>query len=85
MYVEAVVTAGVAGLAGMASLTNRLHTRINHIYDRLADFDRRVDGIELRIAEKYVSKSDLSAIIKSVEDHMIRIENKLDQLTLTKQ
>ena len=84
MYVEAAVTAVLAALAGMASVTNRLHTRINHVYDRLAEMDRRVDGIELRIAEKYVSKADLAAIIKSVEDHMIRIENKLDQLTLTK-
>lgn len=85
MYIEAAVTAVLAALAGMASITNRLHTRINHVHDRLSEMDRRVDGIELRIAEKYVSKADLAAIIKSVEDHMIRIENKLDQLTLTKQ
>tara|TARA_R100000329_G_scaffold72165_1_gene62828 strand:- start:1232 stop:1489 length:258 start_codon:yes stop_codon:yes gene_type:complete len=82
MYVEAAVTATLAAVAGMASITNRLHTRINHLYDRLSEMDRRVDGIELRIAEKYVSKADLAAIIKSMEDHMIRIENKLDQLTL---
>tara|TARA_B100002052_G_scaffold216251_1_gene198225 strand:- start:470 stop:721 length:252 start_codon:yes stop_codon:yes gene_type:complete len=82
--VEAAVTAALAAAAGVATLTNRLHTRINHLYDRLADHDRRVDGIELRIAEKYVSKADLAAIIKSMEDHMIRIENKLDQLTLIK-
>jgi hypothetical protein len=82
MYVEAAVTATLAAFAGMASITNRLHTRINHVYDRLAEMDRRVDGIELRIAEKYVSKADLAAILKSMEDHMIRIENKLDQLTL---
>lgn len=82
--VEAAVTAALAAAAGVAGLTNRLHTRINHLYDRLADHDRRVDGIELRIAEKYVSKADLAAIIKSMEDHMIRIENKLDQLTLIK-
>tara|TARA_A100001201_G_C4000969_1_gene174561 strand:- start:22 stop:279 length:258 start_codon:yes stop_codon:yes gene_type:complete len=82
MYVEAAVTATLAAVAGMASITNRLHTRINHLYDRLSEMDRRVDGIELRIAEKYVSKADLAAIIKSMEDHMVRIENKLDQLTL---
>ena len=82
--VEAAVTAALAAAAGVAALTNRLHSRINHLYDRLADHDRRVDGIELRIAEKYVSKADLAAIIKSMEDHMVRIENKLDQLTLVK-
>ena len=82
MYIEAAVTATLAALAGMASITNRLHNRINHVHDRLSEMDRRVDGVELRIAEKYVPKTDLAAIIKSVEDHMIRIENKLDQLTL---
>ena len=82
--IEAAVTATLAAVAGVAALTNRLHARINHLYDRLADHDRRVDGIELRIAEKYVSKADLAAIIKSMEDHMVRIENKLDKLTLIK-
>jgi len=82
--VEAAVTAALAVVAGVATLTNKLHSRINHLHDRLLDMDRRVDGIELRIAEKYVSKADLAAIIKSMEDHMIRIENKLDQLTLSK-
>lgn len=80
--VEAAVTAALAAAAGVAALTNRLHSRINHLHDRFLDMDRRVDGVELRIAEKYVSKADLAAIIKSMEDHMIRIENKLDQLTL---
>ena len=82
--IEAAVTVTFGAIAGVAALTNRLHTRINHLNDRLLDMDRRVDGIELRIAEKYVSKADLAAIIKSMEDHMIRIENKLDQIALTK-
>lgn len=82
--IEAAVTVTFGAIAGVAALTNRLHNRINHLNDRLLDMDRRVDGIELRIAEKYVSKADLAAIIKSMEDHMIRIENKLDQIALTK-
>ena len=82
--VEAAVTAVLAAAAGVAALTNRLHARINNLYLNLSDMDRRLDGIELRIAEKYVSKADLAAIIKSMEDHMVRIENKLDQLTLIK-
>ena len=82
--IEAAVTVTFGAIAGVAALTNRLHNRINHLHDRLIDMDRRVDGIELRIAEKYVSKADLAAIIKSMEDHMIRIENKLDQIALSK-
>jgi len=80
--IEAAVSVTFGAIAGVAALSNRLHNRINHLHDRLLDIDRRVDGIELRIAEKYVSKADLAAIIKSMEDHMVRIENKLDQLTL---
>ena len=81
---EAAVAAAVASIAGVAALTNRLHTRINHVHEHIRDMDRRVDGIELRIAEKYVSKADLAAILKSMEDHMIRIEQKLDNLSFIK-
>lgn len=81
--IEAVVTTALAAVAGVATLTNRLHTRINHLHDRIADMDRRVDGVELRIAEKYVAKADLAAILRSMEEHMIRIENKLDKLTIS--
>jgi len=35
---------------------------------------------ELRIAENYVPKSELSSALERVEAHMIRIENKLDAL-----
>lgn len=80
--IEAAVSVTFGAIAGVAALTNRLHNRINTLHDHFREMDRRVDGIELRIAEKYVSKADLAAIIKSMEDHMIRIENKLDQLTL---
>lgn len=82
--VEAAVTATLAAIAGVATLTNRLHSRINHLHDRIVDMDRRVDGVELRVAEKYVSKADLAAILRSMEEHMIRIENKLDKLTISK-
>lgn len=82
--IEAAVTVTFGIAAGVAALTNRLHGRINSVHDHFRDMDRRLDGIELRIAEKYVSKADLAAIIKSMEDHMVRIENKLDQLTLTR-
>lgn len=55
----------------MAALTNRLHSRIN-------DLDRRVDSVELSIAQNYVSKNEHYAAMEKLEEHMIRIEQKLD-------
>jgi uncharacterized coiled-coil protein SlyX len=47
--------------------------------------DRRVDQVELRIAERYVPRSELNTALQKFEDHMIRIESKIDQLTLKNQ
>ena len=70
---EAVVTAVIAALSGLGILNTRLHNRISTL-------DRRIDQIELRVAEQYVSKADLSEIVTRVEQHMTRIENKLDKI-----
>jgi uncharacterized coiled-coil protein SlyX len=79
---EALVTAVVACIAGGAALNNRLHNRINNVHDRISGLDRRIDGLELNVAQDYVSKADLSVMVQRMEDHMVRIENKLDQIVL---
>jgi bacterioferritin (cytochrome b1) len=79
---EAIVAAVIAIVAGGATLNNRLHNRINNVHDRISGLDRRVDAIELGVAQDYVSKADLSTMVKRMEDHMVRIENKLDQIVL---
>ena len=81
---EALVTAVIAIVAGGATLNNRLHSRINNVHDRISGLDRRIDAIELGVAQDYVSKADLSTMVKRMEDHMVRIENKLDQIVLRK-
>ena len=68
------ITVAIAAVCGLSALTNRLHNRINEL-------DKRVDSVELRVAENYVSKEDLSSMIDRVEGHLIRLENKLDKLT----
>lgn len=73
--IEAVVSATVAALAAGAALTNRLHNRITEL-------DRRVDAFELRVATSYVPKEQFSETMSKMEAHMIRIENKLDQMIL---
>ena len=72
---EALFGIGVAVVTGVAALTQRLHTRIT-------DLDNRVDGIELRIAQQYVTKKDLNDIMTRMEGHLIRIEEKMDKMTL---
>ena len=70
---EQIIPAVVALVTGSGFLFNRVHHRIN-------DLDKRVDGIELRIAESYVSKNEFVRGLSSMEAHMIRIEEKLDKL-----
>ena len=73
--IEAGVSALVALIAGGAAITNRLHSRINEL-------DRRVDSFELRVATSYVPQEQFGEAMSKMESHMIRIENKLDQMLL---
>ena len=79
---EALVTSVVAVLTAGAALNNRLHNRINSVHERISALDRRLDGIELTVASDYVKKSELAELLSRMEDHMVRIENKLDQIVL---
>jgi uncharacterized coiled-coil protein SlyX len=79
---ESLVAAVIAAIAGGAALNNRLHNRINNVHDRIGGLDRRIDALELNVAQDYVSKADLSVMVQRMEDHMVRIENKLDQIAL---
>ena len=73
--IEAGVSAVIALVAGGAALTTRVHNRIN-------DMDKRLDTFELRVATSYVPKQDFEAAVQKMEDHMIRIETKIDQIVL---
>ena len=71
---EALVTAGIAALTGMSVLTSRLHNRITEL-------DRRIDKVELRVASEYVTKTELSGMMQRMEEHLIRIEEKMDKIS----
>jgi len=79
------VSVVIAVVAGGAAINNRLHNRINNVHDRISGLDRRIDAIELNVAQDYVSKADLAVMVQRMEDHMVRIENKLDQIVLRNQ
>ena len=73
--IEAAVSGTVALFTAVIALHSRMHNRIS-------DVDKRIDQVELRIAEKYVQREELSSALQKMEDHMVRIENKLDQIVL---
>lgn len=73
--IEATVALAIAMATGVGAVMTRQNQRI-------IDLDRRVDGVELRVAEKYVTRDELVQAISKMEDHMVRIENKLDRITL---
>ena len=70
---EAVITLVIAAVTGLGVLNTRLNNRIHEL-------DRRIDAVEVKVAEEYVSKNDLTQMMDRVEGHMVRIENKLDKL-----
>ena len=72
--VEIALPIALAAVTGLSVLTSRM-------YNRMHELDKRVDQVELRVAEQYVSKSDLEGMLDRVEGHLIRLENKLDKLT----
>jgi len=76
--IEPILTGTVALISGGFILMGKVNSNIKEL-------DRRIDRLELRVAESYVSKSDFTAVLDRVELHMTRIEEKLDRITgLTK-
>tara|TARA_Y100000004_G_scaffold160900_1_gene188662 strand:+ start:1430 stop:1663 length:234 start_codon:yes stop_codon:yes gene_type:complete len=73
--IEAAVPVAVAMIGAGVALTNRLYGRIN-------EMDRRLDTFELRVATNYVPKDEFTTAIKKIEDHMIRIETKIDKIVM---
>jgi len=71
--IEAAISVSVAVVSGVGILFTRVNNRIHEL-------DKRIDVFELRIAENYVPKTELATALERVEQHMVRIENKLDSL-----
>lgn len=64
--IEAAVTLAIAAATGLGYISSKLNDRLN--------------AIELRVAEKYIPREEVSVILTRFEDHMVRIESKLDNL-----
>ena len=57
--------------------TGVLFNRTNH---RITVLDNKVDKLELKVVETYTPKQEFTAAMLRMEDHLIRIEDKMDQL-----
>jgi prefoldin subunit 5 len=77
--IEALITGVVSLIVGVGGGVMTIHGKSN---SRMDTIDKRIDDIELRLAEKYVPRQELATALQKMEDHMIRIENKLDQIVL---
>ena len=70
---EPLVAVTIAALTGVSVMTQKLHTRITEL-------ERRIDGVELKVAESYVTKGELSDMMNRMEAHLVRIEEKMDRM-----
>ena len=61
----------IAVSTGLCVAGTQLHRRISVL-------DNKLDDVSLKIAEKYVTRNELSETFKRFEDHLVRIENKMD-------
>ena len=71
--IEAFIPALVAVATGVAVLFNK----VNH---RVTVLDSRVDKLELKLVESFTTKADFASAMERMEQHLIRIEDKMDKL-----
>jgi hypothetical protein len=77
--IETAIAGAISLVIGVSGGVLAVSSKSN---SRMDDIDKRIDSIELRFAEKYVPRQELATALQKMEDHMIRIENKLDQIVL---
>ena len=71
--IEPFIPAVVALVTGVAMLFNK----VNH---RVTQLDHRVDRLELKLVESFTTKADFASAMNRMEEHLIRIEDKMDKL-----
>lgn len=77
--IETAIAGAISLVIGVSGGVLAVNSKTNSRMDQL---DKRIDAIELRFAEKYVPRQELANALQKMEDHMIRIESKLDQIAL---
>ena len=70
---EQAIPAIIAIVTGTAVLFNKVNQRVTQL-------DHRVDKLELKLVESFTTKQEFSAAMNRMEEHLIRIEDKMDKL-----
>lgn len=73
--IESIISATIAVVTGGFVLTSKISSKLDNL-------DKRIDGVELSMAQNYVTKNDFEKTLERVEGHMIRIEEKLDEIVI---
>ncbi len=69
--IEAGVSATIALVTALAILHNRAHSKITEL-------GKRVDAVSVTIARDYISRTEHAQNVGHADEHLIRIEQKLD-------
>jgi hypothetical protein len=69
--IEQIIAVVIALITGAAALTTRINKRID-------DVDLRMDRLELKMAETYVTKETLYRMFDRLDHSLSRMEEKLD-------
>tara|TARA_R110000868_G_scaffold130853_1_gene340751 strand:- start:52 stop:297 length:246 start_codon:yes stop_codon:yes gene_type:complete len=72
---EFIIPLVLASVGGIFTMHGRLNSRISEV-------GARVDKVELKVAEQYVQRTELSSALEKMENHMVRIEEKLDMIVM---
>ena len=70
---EAWITVAVAVVGGGWGIISGVHRRVTNV-------DTRLDRIELSMAKDYVPRTEFVVAQDRLEEHMVRIEEKLDRM-----
>ena len=73
LMIEPFIPAVVAVATGVAVLFNKVNSRVTQL-------DHRVDKLELKLVESFTTKADFQVAMNRMEEHLIRIEDKMDKL-----
>jgi len=71
--IEPFIPAFVAVATGVAVLFNKVNQRVTQL-------DHRVDRLELKLVESFTTKADFASAMERMEQHLVRIEDKMDKL-----
>jgi|TARA_B100000073_G_scaffold136588_1_gene112103 bacterioferritin (cytochrome b1) len=78
------IVLGIAGgaLSAAVTLGRKFETIESKQEGHVASIEKRMDTIELRLAQDYVDKTDLQNILERLDARIDRMDYKLDQILI---